>query len=162
MRKLGVLALVGLMAAALPVSGSTAAGKTQTVDGSVALRAVFPQDTNSCFAGAHRRVAVATGEQNNGVVGYHFDVDKKSWKKPFTLEVTGGQAAVDLDIVFYPEFGTMEQATDTAYAPPTVTFENRGPGGETGKVPKGMNKAIVCMYDGVGSTFTYTAKLGKK
>ncbi len=161
MRKLAVLGLAGLMATALPVSGSAAPGKSQTVDGSVALRAVFPADTNSCFAGAHRRGAVVTSEQNNGVVGYHFDVDKKSWKKPFTLEVTGGQAAVDLDIVFYPEFGTTEQATDTAYSPPYVTFEERGPGGEKGKVPKGMNKAIVCMYDGVASTFTYTAKLGK-
>jgi len=70
-------------------------------------------------------------EQLNGVVGYHFDVDPGTIGKPFNLEVTGGGADVDLDITFYMEFGTQEQATDTSHAPANQSFEERKPGGFT-------------------------------
>lgn len=162
MRKvIGTAAALMLIAASFGGAAS-AAPKQQTVEGSVAMMAPFPADLTSCYSGLHRRLAVVTQEQVNGVVGFHFDVDPATAKKPFKLEVTGGQGAVDLDISFYTEFGTVEQATDTAYAPANVAFEEREPGGEAGIVPEGMTKAIVCMYDGQASTFTYTAGKGVK
>ena len=167
MKKLVALALGGLLAGSLLGAPATAAKpKKQTVNGSIVLPAPFPQDMSGCYAGLHRRSAVATNEQANGVVGYHFNIDKKTWNKKFKLTVDEGQGPVDLDIVFYPEFGTLEQATDTAYAPPTITFEKRKAGGEVGKVPAKMNKAIVCIYGGdpgtgptagAAASFTYTA-----
>ena len=162
MRKIiGTAAVLTLVAASF-TGAASAAPKQQKVDGSVAMMAPFPADLSSCYSGLHRRLAVVTQEQVNGVVGYHFDVDPVTAKKPFKLEVTGGQGAVDLDISFYTEFGTVEQATDTGYAPANISFEEREPGGEVGIVPAGMTKAIVCMYDGQNSTFTYTAGKGVK
>lgn len=148
-------------AALVTAPAATAAPKRQTVEGSIAMRAPFT-DLASCYSGAHRRLAVATQEQVNGVVGYHFDLDAATINKPFKLEVTGGQGAVDLDITFYADFGTIEQATDTGYAPYNMSYEKREPGGEKGVVPKETTKAIVCMFDGAGASFTYTAGKGVK
>ena len=162
MKKLVSLATSLVAAAALVTApGAVAAPKQQTVEGSVALRAPFT-DLASCYAGLHRRMAVVSQEQVNGVVGYHFDLDPATINKPFKLEVTGGQGAVDLDITFYSEFGTVEQATDTSYAPYNVSFGEREPGGEKGIVPKETAKAIVCMFDGAGASFKYTAGKGVK
>ena len=152
----------GAALAALVVAPTTAAPKQQVVEGTVAMRAPFT-DLSSCYAGLHRRTAVVTQENVNGVVGFHFDVDQATAGKPFVLEVTGGQQNPDLDITFYTEFGTVEQATDTAYAPANISFEDRAPGGEAGIVPKdGFKKAIVCMFDGYGASFKYTAGKGVK
>ncbi len=136
--------------------------KKQVVEGRILMMAPFPLDLNSCYAGAHRRAAVVTQGNNNQLIGFHFDIDPATNKKPFTLEVTGGQGDVDLDITFYTEFGTVEQATDTAYAPPNQSFGTREPGGEAGIVPPTMKKAIVCMWAGANATFTYTAGKGVK
>ena len=158
MRKLIAVAATALVALSL-VPGSAVAGKKkQVVDGSIAMMAPWAGETlATCYSGGHRRMAVATQEQVNGIIGYHFDVDPATVGKKFKLEVTGGQADVDLDITFYTEFGTIEQATDTAYAPPNYSYEERAAGGEAGKVPPGMKKAIVCMQNGAGASFTYTA-----
>lgn len=161
MKKIFALATSGLVVLALLGGGASAAPKQQVVEGSIALMAPFT-DLAGCYAGLHRRTAVVTQEMVNGVVGYHFDVDKTTWGKNFRLEVTGGQQAPDIDIIFYPEFGTVEQATDTGYAPPTVKFEDRSPDGEAGVVPKTFNKAIVCMFSGAGATFKYSAGKGVK
>jgi hypothetical protein len=121
----------------------------QTQEGSIVLPAPFPTDMSGCYAGLHRRIAVATGtEDHNGVVGYSFDIDKRTWNKRFTLALLEGQGDADLDIHFYTEFGTAEQATDPAYAPPAFAYETRKPGGEKGKVPAKMTRAIVCIYGG--------------
>lgn len=162
MKKLLAVFSGGLIMAALVGAPISAAPKQQTVEGSILMRAPF-QDLASCYAGLHRRTAVVTQEMVNGVLGYHFDLDPSTYGKKFNLEVTGGQGDVDLDIIFYPEFGTLEQATDTGYAPPTVTYGERKPGGEKGVVPKeGFKKAIVCMFDGVAGSFKYTAGKGVK
>ncbi|MGH2753763.1 MAG: hypothetical protein ACRDLB_04960 [Actinomycetota bacterium] len=97
----------------------------------------------------------------NGVVGFHFDVDPATWKKKFRLTPAEGEAA-DIDITFYAEFGTPEQATDTAYAPANFSYEERNEEGEFGKVPPDMNKAIVCMKVGQDVDFDYMAGKGVK
>jgi hypothetical protein len=154
MKKLIALILVGLLAGSMLGGSATAKKKKkksvkQTESGTIVLPAVFPADMSGCYSGLHRRIAVATGgEQHNGVVGYSFDIDKRTWKKPFKLVVEEGQGDVDLDIHFYSEFGTVEQATDPAYAPPAFAYETRKPGGEKGKVPEDMERAIVCIYGG--------------
>ncbi|MFN2587908.1 MAG: hypothetical protein ABR613_07310 [Actinomycetota bacterium] len=153
------------MALSLLGGASSAAPKQQKVDGSIRMMAPYAGSTfATCYSGLHRRIMILSSEnqQINGVVGYSFDLEPATNKKPFVLEVTGGQGDVDLDITFYTEFGTPEQATDPAYAPANYSYETRGAGGESGMVPDGMKKAIVCMHTGMNATFTYTAGKGVK
>lgn len=170
MKRLVTLALGGLLAASLVPNATAAAPKQQKVSGSVALPAPFTDNTG-CFAGLHRRFAIVTQEQVNGVLGYHFDLDPATLGKPFVLEVTGGQGAVDMDINFYYEFGTVEDVVSDpqgAGAPVSTSYATREPGGESGIVPKGeYTKAIVCVYGGdqgagAAATFEYTAGKGVK
>jgi hypothetical protein len=139
-------------------SGSGGSGG-QEVKGEIQQPAPFV-DTQSgevaCYSGKHRRGAVLTDGENQGVDGWHFDVDPKTNGSKFVLTVDGGEGTPDLDITFYTEFGTVEQQADTAYAPPNQSYDTRGPGGETGTVPPDMKKAIVCMLDGANVPFTYT------
>lgn len=168
MRKITALLVIALLAVGLIADGAVAGKKKkkkltyQQVEGSVAMMLPFYNDLNACYTGAHRRIAVLSQEQVNGDVGYHFDIDPGTAGGPFNLEVTGGMGDVDLDISFYTELGTPEQATDTAYAPYNVGFEERKPGGEKGIVPPDMTKAIVCMWNGQNATFTYEAGKGVK
>ncbi len=165
MRKLIALGASSLVALSLIGGASSAAPKQQKVDGSIKVMAPYAGSTfATCYSGLHRRIMILSSEnqQINGVVGYSFDLDPATEKKPFTLEVTGGGDDVDLDITFYTEFGTPEQATDPGYAPTNYTYESREPGGEAGTVPAGMKKAIVCMHTGMNATFTYTAGKGVK
>lgn len=171
MKKIVTLGLAGLLAGSLiPGSATAAKPKQQKVSGSVALPAPYTDDTG-CYAGIHRRMAILSQEQVNGVVGYHFDVDPSTIGKPFVLEVTGGQGDVDLDITYYYEFGTVDDITGdpvNAGAPLSYSFGTREPGGESGVIPKGdWTKAIVCVYGGqqgggAAATFDYTAGKGVK
>lgn len=165
MKKVVSLLALGLVASTA-ISGAAVAGKAkgarQDVSGTILMQAPPSDATNNpngCYAGVHRRLAVVSQEQVNGVVGYHFEVDPGTWKKKFRL--TPG-SAVDIDITFYSEFGTVEQATDTAYAPVNYTFEERDNEGEAGVVPADVTRAIVCMKTGQNATFTYSAGAGVK
>jgi len=166
MKKIVLLVALCVMAAAL-VPASAIAGKKkgvrQEVAGHIALQAPpadATDDPNGCYAGVHRRIAVATQEQVNGVVGFHFEVDPGTWNKKFRL--TPVTADIDIDILFYSEFGTVEQATDTAYAPYNVDFMTRDTDGEFGKVPADMTRGLVCMKVGNNADFTYEAGAGVK
>ena len=164
MKKLISLAAVGLLAGSVLAGPAVGAKRaTQKVSGNILMQAP-PSDAttnpNGCYAGVHRRINVIGQEQVNGVVGYHFNVDKKTWGGKFKL-VTPTEG-VDIDITFYSEFGTLEQATDTAYAPFTVEFAERNTEGEAGTVPKKMTKAIVCMKVGQNADFTYAGGAGVK
>ena len=169
-KAIAIVAVAALAASAF--SGSAVAAKKkkkgfrQQVSGHIISQAPPAEHTDNpagCYAGVHRRVAVATmeGEEANGVVGYHFDVDKRTWGKRFRLaNVTEG---VDIDITFYKEFGTPEQVFgDPSYAPYAISFEERNTNGEADKVPADMNRAIVCMKSGTQADFTYTAGAGVK
>ncbi len=165
MKKIVSLVAVGLVASTV-LSGAAVAGKKkgvrQDVNGHIYMQAP-PSDAtsnpNGCYAGVHRRSAVVTQEQVNGIVGYHFDIDAGTWNKNFVL--TPG-SAVDIDITFYDGFGTLEQAAETSYAPYNVGFEERNNEGERGKVPPNTTKAIVCMKTGMNADFSYSAGAGVK
>ena len=166
MKKIIVLVALCVGAAAL-VPGSAVAAKKkavrQEVVGHIASQAPPAEATSEpdgCYAGVHRRIAVATMEQVNGVVGFHFEVDPGTWNKKFRL--TPVTAGVDIDITFYTEFGTLEQATDTAFAPYNVSFEERDTEGESGVVPPDMTRGLVCMKTGMNADFVYTAGIGIK
>ena len=165
MKKIVSLVAVGLIASTA-LSGAAVAGKKkgvrQDVEGHIAMQAPPAEATsnpNGCYSGVHRRIAVASQEQVNGVVGYHFDIDPGTWNKKFVL--TPG-SAVDIDITFYDGFGTVEQVTDTSYAPYNVGFEERDNEGESGVVPENVTKAIVCMKTGQDADFSYSAGAGVK
>jgi hypothetical protein len=170
MKRATILALGGLLAASLVPNAGAAAPKRQEVSGSIAISAPYA-DNSGCYAGLHRRFAIATQEQVNGILGYHFDLEPGTMGKPFVLEPTGGQGHVDLDIYFYYKFGTIQDVVSdplNAGAPVTVSFNTREAGGESGIVPKGeFTKVIVCMYGGdqgagAGATFDYVAGKGVK
>ena len=165
MKKLVSLVAVGLIASTA-LSGAAVAGKKkgvrQDVTGNIALQAPPADATdnpNGCYSGVHRRIAVVSQEQVNGVVGFHFDVDPGTWNKKFRL--TPG-SAVDLDITFYDGFGTVEQVTETSYAPYNLGFETRDNEGEAGIVPENTTKVIICMKTGQDADFTYSAGAGVK
>lgn len=164
MKKLLSIALAGLLAATL-LPGASLAQKppTQEEEGTVLLP--FMHSSGSCYSGVHRRWAIAT-EQQQGPTGWHFDIDEKTWNKKFVLELTGAQGDADLDIIYYNEFGTIDDVIGdplNAGTPYAINFENRGPGGEFGKVPPDTTKAIVCMVPGgANATFKYSAGKGVK
>ena len=168
MRKL-IAILSSVLVGAVVLSGAaTAAPKRQTVEGGIMFTARHP---DGCYTGLSRHLYSLAGEQSIGVVGYVFDVDKATYKKPFKLEATGGTGNIDLDITFYQgEFATQDQfINDPApVAPASVAFETRQAGGEKGIVPDFAVKAIVCLHldetkgPGANATFTYTAGKGVK
>ena len=164
MKKLISLLAVGLVVTAFVpgTAGAAKKGARQVVEGHIASQAP-PSDAtdnpNGCYAGVHRRLAVISQEAVNGVVGFHFAVDPKTWGKKFTLVP---DSAVDIDITFYSEFGTLEQATDHTFAPMNYSFEERNNEGEFGKVPADTTRAIVCMKTGMDANFVYTAGAGVK
>lgn len=171
MKKMITLLLVGLLVGSL-LPGAASAGKgkkkkkpkPQVEEGSIALPAPWIDDSG-CYAGLYRRISILSGESDphKGTIGYSFDVDKKTWNKPFFLE---GDGNGDLDIYFYTELGTPEDViTDPGAAgnPPSVSFNDRNTDGEYGKVPPEMNKVIICMMtEGSETSFTYTAGKGIK
>ena len=174
MRKVLAVSLASLMA--LSLGGAATAGKKkpvkQSVTGTVVTSAPYT-DASKCFAGAHRRVAIMTDESEtaNGPLGYHFNVDKKTWGKKFKLDlVSWGFGSIYLDIYFYTEFGTKEDVQNDpqgAGAPAYIEYSEKKFGGEKGSVPKGMKKAIVCIAEntttqGGAAEFAYLAGDGVK
>lgn len=163
MKKVVAIALGALMAASMLAPASAGKPKPQVVEGSVLLPLPFLDDSG-CYAGSHRRAALATAGNNNKVTGYHFDVDKATWGGLFDLEATGGQGYVDFDIYFYSDFGAFGNPDDPLVNEGFLSaqYNTREAGGEEGTVPPEMNKVIVCMYSGAlgqgfNGTFKYTA-----
>jgi hypothetical protein len=167
MKKVLIVALTALMAATLLPSAHAAKKKPiQQIDGTIMMPAPFAQDTFAgCWGGLTRRTSGQSGGQVNGVTGYYFDIDKKTWNKPFKLAVTGGEGTVDLDLFMYLHYPAPEETVDDPVnggTPTSIDFQNREEGGEVGKVPPNTTKAIVCMYGGpdaygYDAAFTYTA-----
>ncbi|HET7481285.1 MAG TPA: hypothetical protein VFK89_00355 [Actinomycetota bacterium] len=169
MKKLMTLALAGLLATSLmPAAHAKKAKKAkpvQTEAGQIVAPAPYTDDSG-CYAGLHRRGAILTQGNNNGVIGWSFDVDPKTYNRPFKLEPSGGFGSVDMDITFYlADFGTIDDVAGdplNAGAPPTIDFNTREAGGEAGKVPPMSKHAIICIYTGAqgqggGANFTYNA-----
>jgi hypothetical protein len=166
MRKLIGIGLASAVALSLFGTPATARLAPQKVDGAIVMPAPFVQGQFAgCWGGATRRSGTVTSDGSNGLVGYHFAVDKKTWGKKFVLKATGGEGTVDLDLflyTFYP--GPEETPNDPVNGgtPVSVDFQVRKAGGEKGVVPKGATDAIVCMYagpeyQGFNGSFTYTA-----
>jgi hypothetical protein len=174
MKKLIAVALAGLLAASMVGTSATAAKKkkkkkkafVQTQEGSILLPAPFYNDLASCYAGLHRRSDTVSQGQENGVTGYHFNIDKRTWNKPFKLDVVGAEGPADLDMYFYVKYpGLDEWPNDPVNAggPISVDFTTRKAGGEKGKVPPQTSKAIVCLYAGdPGTGPTYASQAAFK
>ena len=167
-RTIGALgaALVGMALIGAPTTAGKAAH--QHVEGDILMMAPFVSEAEqfqSCYAGVHRRLALAGGEQVRGIVGWDFEVDRGTYNKKFDLKVTGG-SAIDLDLTFYMAgLGSLEDhANNPPYGStlPVVNFEERDDKGEKGIVPKGATHAIVCMFEGTNASFSYLAGKGVK
>lgn len=78
-------------------------------------------------------------------VGFRFGVSDSTWTTPFVLGPD--IPASDIDIAFRQGPGTSWQQR----------FKTRAPGGETGVVPLGARAALVCLYFGSPTRFTYRA-----
>ena len=167
MRKIITLVLVCLLAVAMVSTTASAAKKkkkkpafVQTQTGSIAIPTPLRDSGQvpGCFSGGHRRGATTT-QSHNGVIGYSFDVDPRTYGKRFVLTADSSQGAgADLDITFYTEYG----ADPSANAGALTAYETVAPGGEKGIVPKGFSKVIVCNNSGANATFTYKAGDGIK
>lgn len=166
MKKLMTVALAAMLLGALLPAGAQAGKKpVQTEEGTILLPAPFIDDSG-CYAGLWRRAHAVTGDSARGLIGWNFEVNKKTWNKKFNLEVSGGFNNPDMDIYFY--LGPLTTVDDIVTqggdpaAPATVSFNTREPGGESGIVPKGAENVILCLYGGAqggggGADFTYTA-----
>ncbi|MDP9069014.1 MAG: hypothetical protein M3N53_11820 [Actinomycetota bacterium] len=167
MRKSIVIGLAALMAASILAPASAGKAKKQEVSGIIAAPARHP---DGCYTGLSRHLFSLGGANSNGAVGWTFDVDKGTWKKPFVLEATGGAGVPDLDLTYYlGDFATQQEfVNDPLPAPPaTAEFHTHDGPGEAGVVPVGAIKAIVCIYaseNGAAAAvpFTYTAGKGVK
>lgn len=150
MRKtIAVLVAVMLVGGALIAPASAGKKKKkpkpQVVEGSI----LVPQGGGPaapCVYRSQRTLLSAGGP--NGVIGYTFEVDKKTVGRPFTLEVSDGAG---MDIQFYAELGDPTSSS----APANTGYETAGPGGEEGTVPPGFPIALVCMTEGANATFKY-------
>jgi hypothetical protein len=124
--------------------------------------------TPDCSKGIHRRAHLLFGGSTNGVTAYRFDVDSKTWNRPFVLEATPGVelAGTDLMLVFY--YGDLGAPTDDD---PRATLFYEHKGGETGYVPADATEAFVLFCQGstyldnpsagLQAAFTYVAE-GRK
>lgn len=169
MKNLVTVALASMLAASL-LAPASAAAKKQVIEGTIAAPARHP---DGCYTGLSRHLWSLAGDSANGAVGWVFDVDKATWKGKFTLEPTGGVGTVDLDLTYYyGDFASTEEflANPAPAAPATAEYETHEGPGESGIVPEGAIKAIICVFAGEGGQasadvpFTYeaTAPVKKK
>lgn len=153
MRTRGVPAtiLAALVAATLTSSLRAAPAPGQRVDGSIRLALPHPVYEDGCLGfGAQYQIAWLQRPEVNGVVGFQFELDERTWGKRYRLVPSDDTA--DLDIAFFPRFQPLVVTEDY------VDDATRGPGGETGIVPSGMTVALVCLYSGSEVSFRYTAR----
>lgn len=163
-RRLRTAAVAGALAGAcVAAPGQAAPGGQQRVEGTV-LAPAIGTDPAGCYVGPARRAA-SVGVAN-GVTGFAFEVDQKTWGKRFNLRPAGGAFPdVDLDITLYYEFPDRDEALADPVNGGRVSYEHietRRPGGETGVIRRSTKVAIVCIYGGTSATgavipFVYTA-----
>ncbi len=149
-RKFITLAVAAVVVTAMASAPAFAGKKKPAAHQHVEHSIIVPQGTQGaagCVYRTQRVLFMVFGEQFNGVFGYTFAVDPKTYGKPFKLEVPSGSG---VDLSFYGELGT----DPTADAPGNVGFETVGPGGESGTVPVGYPNAFVCLTDGANVTFS--------
>ncbi len=103
--------------------------------------------TYSSWPGGHRRAYIAASVVN-GVTGYTFEVEKATWDRRFTLEVTDLTGSPDADITFYSDLTTPMS---------TGGLQTRRVGGETDFVPPGTTHAIVTLFSGASAQIVFRA-----
>ena len=145
MKRLVAVGVAGLLAVSMIGSTADAAKKRRRRSHTcrrkkvpIALPAPFPADMSGCYSGLHRRGAVRVGAASSTTASSatRFNIDKRTWKKPFKLAVGEGQGDVDLDIHFYTEFGTASRLQTRPTHLLRFAYESRKAGGEKGKVPQ--------------------------
>ncbi len=137
------LAVAGVIAPA-----SAAPRALQTTQGSVAAPMRFPQDaTYSTWVKPQRDIYRTTDQ--NGQLGYAFEIDRRTWGGAFRLDVLDGATGQeDIDITFY---------SDMAAPTSPGASDARGAGGEVGIVPASSTHAIVTLFYGADASFVYKA-----
>lgn len=135
----------------LPTLGQAAeappGAKVQDVAGSVAV----PNPSKASGAASvtrHARTGGLIGPETNGVFGWFFAVDPKTWGGEFVLD--SATAGADMDVIFYSDPGTITAAPAAA-----AEFVGVDGDGERGIVPAGSTRALVYPSGAPNAAFTY-------
>ncbi|HVF52268.1 MAG TPA: hypothetical protein VNC78_01545 [Actinomycetota bacterium] len=94
-----------------------------------------------------RTIYLLGGEATHEVFTYRFDVDPKTWQRPFVLEPRPGIEVTGTDLMVTFLFGDLGTPGDVLSPPPFVTYLN-DPGGEKGIVPNGATDAFIQFCQG--------------
>ncbi|HVF53742.1 MAG TPA: hypothetical protein VNC78_09080 [Actinomycetota bacterium] len=155
--------IVAAMLTAAPVDAKKPS-PSQKIEGQILV------GTPNCVTKLHEVLIQAGMGQETAY--YTFDVDKRTWQRPFVLEVTGGTdiTGFDLILIYYNDYPSVGDLTYAGF----VQFDGTGPdGGEKGIVPATMNKGMIILCQagfinpgetpqvGLEASFSYIAK-GKK
>lgn len=140
------LSLVVLLPAAGQASEEPAGAKTQTITGSIAT--ANPTKASGTNVSRIGRTGGLIGSPMNGVTGWFFTVDPKTWGGEFIL--TSKTAGSDLDVIFYSDPGSLTDA-------PTATAEFIGTegDGERGVVPADSIRALIYAAGAPTESFEY-------
>lgn len=163
MRKKSMFVATALAVSSL-VSPNVVAAKPRAKAAKQVVTGDITVGTPNCATQIHRRGNVATGSLN-GITGFDFDLDTKTWGGKFRLDVTAGAEVTNLDmiIIFYAEYGG--PADDVT----GVVYDNTDEPGEYGIVPPGTTKALISLCQagvsptnevsiGAGASFEYVAR----
>lgn len=151
MRRIALTAAALGLVVLLPTLGSAAeappGAKVQDVAGTIAL------SNPSKAAGVisvtrHSRTSGLIGSETNGVTGWFFAVDPKTWGGEFVLD--SATAGADMDVIFYTDPGTVTAAPVAA-----AEFVGVDGDGERGVVPAGATHALVYPSGAPNAAFTY-------
>jgi hypothetical protein len=151
-RTLTAVALAAVVAAPLAATASTATTpgtEVQKISGTVAV----PNPIKAAASVTrHNRSAGLLAAETNGVVGWFFKVDPKTWGGEFAVTTT--TAGSDFDIIFYADPGNLT----TGAAAAAAEFYGTDGDGEAGVIPTGATHAVLYPTALPNAAFTYTGR----
>lgn len=142
------LGLVVLLPTLGQAAEAPAGAKVQDVSGTV----VVPNPSKASGAVSvtrHARTFGLIGPETNGVSGWFFTVDPKTWGGEFVLD--SATSGADMDVIFYTDPGTVTAAPAAA-----AEFLGVDGDGERGVVPTGATRALIYPSGAPNAAFTYT------
>jgi hypothetical protein len=162
-----IASFLGLALVFVPSTGGAAKGlhedHVQTVKGRIEHGHQvlgFGVDEGGCLFVAQRLLLYGS-RSTNGVTGFGFKVDRKTFGEPFSLTPMGRNVPGDLDIAFYRDEPGPSDAFNTARRRAfTTRVHQGGQQGEYGIVPRGFSHALVCYSEVEGRSVDFRYEAG--